>query len=157
MVVRARTECCRQVPLLIVTSCFFFSPSSDCKMPAVIERAVRKQNVHFLHNRIQYSIEFFQFMRKLVTANAAQENSVSGQYSALSTDLILQLLGTWKWCVTQHLLSDVPDHPVLQKKARLCSREGLLSSDYDYWIWGVNLFHCHFYSLTGWRRAASYD
>ena len=49
---------------------------SDCKMPAVIERAVRKQNVHFLHNRIQYSVEFFQFMRKLVTANVGFENSV---------------------------------------------------------------------------------
>ena len=45
-------------------------------MPAVIKRAVRKQNVHFLHNRIQYSVEFFQFMRKLVTANAALENTV---------------------------------------------------------------------------------
>ena len=45
-------------------------------MPAVIERAVRKQNVHFLHNRIQYSVEFFQFMRKLATANAGLENSV---------------------------------------------------------------------------------
>ena len=45
-------------------------------MPAVIERAVRKQNVHFLHNRIQYSVEFFQFMRKLVTVNAGLENTV---------------------------------------------------------------------------------
>lgn len=48
----------------------------DCQMPAVIKRAVRKQNVHFLHNRIQYSMEFFQFMRKLVAANATLENSV---------------------------------------------------------------------------------
>lgn len=55
---------------------FIFFASSDCKMPAVIERAVRKQNVHFLHNRIQYSVEFFQFMRKLATANAGLENSV---------------------------------------------------------------------------------
>ena len=54
----------------------YFLPSLDCTMPAVIERAVRKQNVHFLHNRIQYSVEFFQFMRKLVTANAGLEHSV---------------------------------------------------------------------------------
>lgn len=45
-------------------------------MPAVIKRAVCKQNVHFLHNRIQYSVEFFQFMRKLVVANASLENTV---------------------------------------------------------------------------------
>ena len=45
-------------------------------MPAVIKRAVCKQNVHFLHNQIQYSVEFFQFMRKLVAANASLENTV---------------------------------------------------------------------------------
>ena len=48
----------------------------DCQMPEVIKRAVCKQNVHFLHNRIQYSVEFFQFMRKLVAANASLENTV---------------------------------------------------------------------------------
>lgn len=86
----AQTEFCREVSLLITTSCVF--SFSDCKMPAVIERAVRKQNVHFLHNRIQYSVEFFQFMRKLVTANAAQENSVRGQKLTLSAYFSLQLL-----------------------------------------------------------------
>lgn len=39
-------------------------------------------------------MEFFQFMRKLVTANAAQENSVSGQKLALSTEFSLQLSGS---------------------------------------------------------------
>ena len=53
-------------------------------MPAVIERAVRKQNVHFLHNRIQYSVEFFQFMRKLATANAGLENSVREDFCCFS-------------------------------------------------------------------------
>ena len=62
----------------------FFLPCSDCKMPAVIERAVRKQNVHFLHNRIQYSVEFFQFMRKLATANAGLENSVREDFCCFS-------------------------------------------------------------------------
>ena len=63
---------------------FIFFSSSDCKMPAVIERAVRKQNVHFLHNRIQYSVEFFQFMRKLATANAGLENSVREDFRCFS-------------------------------------------------------------------------
>ncbi|XP_031549243.1 probable ubiquitin carboxyl-terminal hydrolase FAF-X isoform X2 [Actinia tenebrosa] len=44
------------------------------KVPVPIERAVRKQNVHFLHNRIQFSPEYFQFIRKLTTANAGQDN-----------------------------------------------------------------------------------
>jgi len=67
----------------------------NCKMPAVIERAVRKQNVHFLHNRIQYSVEFFQFMRKLVTANAAQENSADIEPLAMiSIKLISKFLFT---------------------------------------------------------------
>ena len=68
-----------------ITKCLlFFFASSDCKMPAVIERAVRKQNVHFLHNRIQYSVEFFQFMRKLATANAGLENSVREDFCCFS-------------------------------------------------------------------------
>ncbi|XP_068731970.1 ubiquitin carboxyl-terminal hydrolase 9X-like isoform X1 [Montipora capricornis] len=67
----------------------------NCKMPAVIERAVRKQNVHFLHNRIQYSVEFFQFMRKLVTANAGLENSADiEQLAMISIQLVSKFLFT---------------------------------------------------------------
>ncbi|CAH3106557.1 unnamed protein product [Porites lobata] len=67
----------------------------NCKMPAVIERAVRKQNVHFLHNRIQYSVEFFQFMRKLATANAGLENSAEiEQLSMISIQLVSKFLFT---------------------------------------------------------------
>lgn len=32
-------------------------------MPSAIERSVRKQNVQFMHNRMQYSLEYFQFMK----------------------------------------------------------------------------------------------
>lgn len=41
----------------------------DFKIPGVIEQEVRKQNMEFLHNRIQFSNEYFDFIRKLVTVN----------------------------------------------------------------------------------------
>ena len=41
----------------------------DLKIPPVIEQEVRKQNMEFLHNRIQFSNEYFEFIRKLVTVN----------------------------------------------------------------------------------------
>ena len=41
----------------------------DYKIPCAIEQEVRKQNVEFLHNRIQFSTEYFDFIRKLVTVN----------------------------------------------------------------------------------------
>ncbi|XP_069745429.1 ubiquitin carboxyl-terminal hydrolase 9X isoform X3 [Narcine bancroftii] len=44
------------------------------KMPIVIERSVRKQNVQFMHNRMQYSLEYFQFIKKLLTCNSVYLN-----------------------------------------------------------------------------------
>nr|CAD7589819.1 unnamed protein product [Timema genevievae] len=41
------------------------------KMPPAIERSVRKQNIKFMHNRNQFSAEYFQFVRKLVSCNSA--------------------------------------------------------------------------------------
>nr|CAD7574966.1 unnamed protein product [Timema californicum] len=41
------------------------------KMPPAIERSVRKQNIKFMHNRNQFSSEYFQFVRKLVSCNSA--------------------------------------------------------------------------------------
>merc|ERR1712123_551919 len=35
-------------------------------MPKPIERSILKQNVKFLHNRNQFSAEYFSFMRKLI-------------------------------------------------------------------------------------------
>lgn len=67
----------------------------NCWMPPAIKRAVRKQNVHFLHNRIQYSSEYFQFMKKLVTANAALENSAEMEPLAMtSIQLVSKFLFT---------------------------------------------------------------
>ncbi|CAG0878863.1 unnamed protein product [Darwinula stevensoni] len=39
------------------------------KMPAPIERSVRRENVRFMHNRNQFSVEYFQFIKKLVICN----------------------------------------------------------------------------------------
>ncbi|XP_046668911.1 probable ubiquitin carboxyl-terminal hydrolase FAF-X isoform X3 [Homalodisca vitripennis] len=39
------------------------------KMPAAIERSVRRQNIKFMHNRNQFSVEYFQFIRKLASCN----------------------------------------------------------------------------------------
>ena len=40
------------------------------KIPAPIEKSIQKQNVRFLHHRNQYTHEYFQFMRKIINANA---------------------------------------------------------------------------------------
>lgn len=44
--------------------------SSSLKMPCTIERCVRKQNILFMHDKNQFSVEYFQFMRKLLLCNA---------------------------------------------------------------------------------------
>lgn len=38
-------------------------------MPVAIERSVRRQNIKFMHNRNQFSLEYFQFMKKLIMCN----------------------------------------------------------------------------------------
>lgn len=48
------------------------------KMPSAIERSVRKQNVQFMHNRMQYSLEYFQFIKKLLTCNSVYLNPPPG-------------------------------------------------------------------------------
>lgn len=48
-------------------------------MPSAIERSVRKQNVQFMHNRMQYSLEYFQFMKKLLTCNGVYLNPPPGK------------------------------------------------------------------------------
>lgn len=40
------------------------------KMPPAIERGVRRQNIIFMHNRNQFSAEYFQFIKKLVSCNS---------------------------------------------------------------------------------------
>ncbi|XP_073886537.1 ubiquitin carboxyl-terminal hydrolase 9Y isoform X5 [Macaca fascicularis] len=48
-------------------------------MSPAIERSVRKQNVQFMHNRMQYSLEYFQFVKKLLTCNGVYLNLAPGQ------------------------------------------------------------------------------
>ena len=59
--------------------------TSQIKMPASIERAVRKQNIQYMHNKNQYSLEFFQFMRKLLTCNTAYVQPHQGQEKLVSS------------------------------------------------------------------------
>uniref|UniRef100_A0A671PVR9 ubiquitinyl hydrolase 1 n=1 Tax=Sinocyclocheilus anshuiensis TaxID=1608454 RepID=A0A671PVR9_9TELE len=49
------------------------------KMPLAIEASVRKQNVQFMHSRMQYSLEYFQFVKKLLTCNSVYLNPPPGQ------------------------------------------------------------------------------
>ncbi|XP_072539942.1 ubiquitin carboxyl-terminal hydrolase 9X-like isoform X4 [Salminus brasiliensis] len=49
------------------------------KMPSAIECSVRKQNVQFMHSRMQYSLEYFQFIKKLLTCNSVYLNPPPGQ------------------------------------------------------------------------------
>ncbi|XP_046903853.1 probable ubiquitin carboxyl-terminal hydrolase FAF-X isoform X1 [Hypomesus transpacificus] len=55
------------------------SKPHQVKMPGVIECSVRKQNVQFMHNRMQYSLEYFQFIKKLLTCNSVYLNPPPGQ------------------------------------------------------------------------------
>ncbi|KAG8450507.1 hypothetical protein GDO86_002966 [Hymenochirus boettgeri] len=55
------------------------SKPHQIKMPSAIERSVRKQNVQFMHNRMQYSLEYFQFIKKLLTCNSLYLNPPPGQ------------------------------------------------------------------------------
>jgi len=38
-------------------------------MPSVIEKCVRKRNIMFMHEKSQFCVEYFQFMKKLLNCN----------------------------------------------------------------------------------------
>jgi hypothetical protein len=61
-------------------------PNGMVKMPAPIERCVRKQNLLFLHNRNQFSAEYFRFMRRLLLSN------VPHTPTALSDDRLVSFI-----------------------------------------------------------------
>ena len=42
------------------------------RMPLVVQRSVRKQNIQFLHNKILFSQECFSFIKRLVYSNVQQ-------------------------------------------------------------------------------------
>lgn len=41
------------------------------RMPAAIQRSVQNQNIKFMHAKNQFSIEFFQFMKRLIASNGS--------------------------------------------------------------------------------------
>lgn len=54
---------------------YLLFPAADTKhplikMPLAIEKSVCQQNIRFMHNRNQFSVEYFQFMKKLISCNA---------------------------------------------------------------------------------------
>ncbi len=65
--------------------------TSHFKMPSVIEKRVRRQNIEYMHSKNQYSLEYFQFMRRLLMANAQHV-----QISQTQDKLVGWMLG---WCV----------------------------------------------------------
>lgn len=69
---------------------FFLDESStELKMPVAIERCVRRQNVLFMHEKNQFSVEYFQFMKKLLTCNHYLINH------ALQEKMVILLLSMW--------------------------------------------------------------
>ncbi|XP_052783474.1 probable ubiquitin carboxyl-terminal hydrolase FAF-X isoform X2 [Mya arenaria] len=73
------------------------------KMPKTIEKCVRKQNIMFMHERTQFSPEYFQFMRKLLTCNQIYTHTgttqdklspEAEQLAMLSTELASKFLFT---------------------------------------------------------------
>uniref|UniRef100_A0A4W5PNF5 ubiquitinyl hydrolase 1 n=1 Tax=Hucho hucho TaxID=62062 RepID=A0A4W5PNF5_9TELE len=72
-------ELVKYIQELTISSSSNNKPSHQVKMPNVIECSVRKQNVQFMHNRMQYSLEYFQFVKKLLTCNSVYLNPPPGQ------------------------------------------------------------------------------
>lgn len=65
----------------------------DClRMPLAIERSVWRQNIKFMHNRNQFSIEYFQFMKKLISCNAPYVNPPTGHDKLVSALFFSQRL-----------------------------------------------------------------
>ncbi|XP_030838236.1 probable ubiquitin carboxyl-terminal hydrolase FAF-X isoform X3 [Strongylocentrotus purpuratus] len=84
------------------------APKMLYKMPPAIQRSVRKQNIQFMHSRMQYSPEYFQFVRKLVTCNAGLFSPPQGQELQLTTEseelamLSIQLASRFLFTVGLH-------------------------------------------------------
>ncbi|CAB1346501.1 unnamed protein product, partial [Coregonus sp. 'balchen'] len=73
------SELVKYIQELTISSSSNNKPPHQVKMPGVIECSVRKQNVQFMHNRMQYSLEYFQFVKKLLTCNSVYLNPPPGQ------------------------------------------------------------------------------
>lgn len=59
------------------------------KMPVAIERSVQRQNIRFMHMKNQFSFEYFQFMKKLISCNGYSsyqaQNAINRNDEDLST------------------------------------------------------------------------
>ena len=69
------------------------------KMPVAMERSVVRQNVRFMHSRSQFSLEYFQFIKKLLVANhdllqrpLQERTSEDEQIGLVSTQLASKFL-----------------------------------------------------------------
>ncbi|XP_043240414.1 probable ubiquitin carboxyl-terminal hydrolase FAF-X isoform X2 [Amphibalanus amphitrite] len=74
---------------------------SQIKMPAPIQRSIRRQNIRFLHTKNQFFGEFVQFIRKLVGCNSVGQlpqhvkpSSDSEQMALMSVQLAARFLFT---------------------------------------------------------------
>ena len=66
---------------------FYYIPAvktSQYKMPAAIEKCVRKQSIRYMHNKNHFSLEYFQFMRRLLMANVHYVQLPAGQDKLVS-------------------------------------------------------------------------
>ncbi|XP_046853983.1 probable ubiquitin carboxyl-terminal hydrolase FAF-X [Xenia sp. Carnegie-2017] len=70
----------------------FVLVKNDVKIPCAIEQEVRKQNMEFLHNRIQFSNEYFDFIRKLVTVNINLDSEDVEDLAMISMQLLSKFL-----------------------------------------------------------------
>ncbi|KAI4464470.1 ubiquitin carboxyl-terminal hydrolase [Holotrichia oblita] len=79
------------------------------KMPIAIENSIRKQNIKFLHHRSQFSAEYFNFIRKLVSGIAPAGSRVNQpindaeQLSMLSVKLASRFLFHTGWHTKKNL------------------------------------------------------
>lgn len=86
-------------------------------MPAAIESSIRKQNIKFLHHRSQFSAEYFNFIKKLVSGNASTSSRLSHalnihdteQLSMLSVQLTSKFLFHTGWHTKKSLRGPAVD------------------------------------------------
>lgn len=88
-------------------------------MPIAIENSIRKQNIKFLHHRSQFSAEYFNFIRKLVSGIAPAGSRVNQpindaeQLSMLSVKLASRFLFHTGWHTKKNLRGPAIDWLVL--------------------------------------------
>ncbi|KAJ8679779.1 hypothetical protein QAD02_015566 [Eretmocerus hayati] len=100
MLFYTRNDAEQNIPMKKVNELSLYTKLGVTKMPPAIEYSVRKQNIKFLHNRNQFNIEYFQFIRKLVSCNPHQGtrpnlekmNSEIEELSMLSVQLASKFL-----------------------------------------------------------------